>query len=222
MGRPSKRPRMRFDREREAIVAAGARLAAAGLVVAAAGTIGGRADAGLLTPPGGCRPAALAPAALLVTDRDGRVVEGDGRVSSETQLHCAAYRATGAGAVVHTHPVFCTVVSTLADEIAGIHYAVTLFGGSVRVAPYATFGSDELAANVADALRDRTGALMRNHGAVTVGDDLEAAVERTETLEWLAEVHYRAHLAGTPAVLSPEQLAAVEGQRTTLDGRARA
>src|SRR4051812_7390753 len=211
---------MRFDREREAIVAAGARLAAARLVVADAGNISVRVDDGLLITPRGCRLAALDPAALLVTDLDGRVVEGDGRVSSETQLHCAAYRATGARAVVHTHPVFCTVVSTLADEIAGIHYAVTLFGGSVRVAPYATFGSDELAANVADALRDRTGALMRNHGAVTVGDDLEAAVERTEMLEWLAEVHYRAHLAGTPAELTPEQIEAVQGQRVRLDGGA--
>jgi ribulose-5-phosphate 4-epimerase/fuculose-1-phosphate aldolase len=62
---------------------------------------------------------------------------------------------------------------------------------------------------------------MRNHGAVTVGDDLEAAVEATETLEWLAEVHYRAHLAGTPALLSPEQIEAVEAQRAALDGRPR-
>src|SRR3954447_23086281 len=131
MGRPSKRPRMRFDREREAIVAAGARLAAARLVVADAGNISVRVDDLLLITPRGCGLAALDPAALLVTDLDGRLVEGDGRVSSETQLRCAAYRATGAGAVVHTHPVFCTVVSTLADDIAGVHYAVALFGGSV-------------------------------------------------------------------------------------------
>jgi L-fuculose-phosphate aldolase len=210
---------MSHDAERAAIVAAGARLAAAGLVVGGAGNISVRVDDRLVITPRGCRLAALHPDMLVVTDLDGRLVEGEGRVSSETQLHCAAYRATGAGAVVHTHPVFCTVVSTLADEIAGIHYAVALFGGSVRVAGYATFGSDELAANVAAALRERTGALMRNHGAVTVGDDLESALERTETLEWLAEVHYRAHLAGTPAVLTPEQIDAVRGQQVRLDGR---
>jgi L-fuculose-phosphate aldolase len=213
---------MSHEAEREAIVAAGARLAAAGLVVGGAGNLSVRVDDRLIITPRGCRLAALEPDALVVTDLAGRLVEGEGRISSETQLHCAAYRATGARAVVHTHPVFCTVVSTLADEIAGIHYAVAEFGGTVRVAGYATFGSDELAAGVAEALRDRTGALMRNHGAVTVGDDLEAAVEATETLEWLAEVHYRAHLAGTPALLSPEQIEAVEAQRAALDGWPRA
>src|SRR4051812_49204162 len=212
---------MSHEAERAAIVEAGARLAQAGLVVGGAGNISVRVDDRLVITPRGCRLAALDPAALLVTDLDGRLVEGDGRVSSETQLHCAAHRATGAGAVVHTHPVFCTVVSTLADEIAGIHYAVELFGGSVRVAGYATFGSPELAANVAEALRDRTGALMRTHGGVRGGEALESALERTETLEWLAEVHYRAPLAGTPAVLSPEQIEAVRGQQAALDGRAR-
>ena len=213
---------MTYVEQRAAVVAAGARLAAAGLVVGGAGNISVRVEDRLVMTARGSRLAALRPEELLVTDLDGRVLEGGGRASSETPLHCAAYAETGAAAVVHTHPRFCSVVSTLVSEIDGIHYAVALFGGSVRVAGYATFGSPELAANVAAALRGRRGALMRNHGAVTVGDDLEGAVELTETLEWLAFVHYHAHLAGTPSVLSPHDIEQVQGQRAALDGRERA
>jgi L-fuculose-phosphate aldolase len=202
--------------QRQALVAAGARLAATGLVVGGAGNVSVRVDDGMVITPRGCRLGALRPEECLVTDLDGRVLEGDGMASSETPLHCAAYAATGAGAVVHTHSLFCSVVSTLVSEIVGIHYAVALFGGSVRVADYATFGSPELAGHVAQALRGRRGALMRSHGAVTVAADLAEAVELAETLEWLASVHYHAHLAGTPSVLSAEQIQQVQGQRTAL------
>jgi L-fuculose-phosphate aldolase len=208
-----------FPEQRAALVRAGARLAGAGLVVGGAGNASVRVEDRMVITPRGSRLAALRPEELLVCDLDGRVLEGDGRASSETPLHCAAYAATGAGAVVHTHPVFCSVVSTLASEIDGIHYAVALFGGSVRVADYATFGSPELAEHVATALRDRRGALMRNHGAVTVGDDLDTAVELAETLEWLASVHYHAHLAGTPSVLSAQDIERVQGQRAALGRR---
>jgi L-fuculose-phosphate aldolase len=82
----------------------------------------------------------------------------------------------------------------------------------VRVAPYATFGSDELAAGVAAALHGRTGALMRNHGAVTVGPTLAAAYDDTVRLEWLCELWWRARQVGEPALLSDGQLAAAREQ----------
>jgi L-fuculose-phosphate aldolase len=202
--------------QRAAIVAAGARLAATGLIIGGAGNVSVRVDDRMLITRRGSRLGALAPEDCLVCDLDGHVLEGDGMASSETPLHVAAYAETGAGAVVHTHPRFCSIVSTLVSEIGGIHYAVALFGGSVRVADYATFGSAELAESVAQALRGRRGALMRNHGAVTVGDDLEHAMELTETLEWLAFVHYHAQLAGTPSLLSADEIEQVQEQRVAL------
>jgi L-fuculose-phosphate aldolase len=82
-------------------------------------------------------------------------------------------------------------------------------GGPVRVAPYATFGSPELAAQVADALEGRTAALMSNHGTVSHGHDLAAAVNATELLEWAAELYARACELGDPRVLGEAELAAV-------------
>lgn len=207
---------MSYAEQRKALVAAGAQLASAGLIVGGAGNISVRSRDRLVITPRGARLGALRAEECLVTDLDGQVLEGEGMASSETPLHCAAYAETGAGAVVHTHSLFCAVVSTLVREIAGIHYAVTLFGGTVRVADYATFGSPQLARNVAEALNGRRGALMRNHGAVTVGGDLPAAVELAETLEWLAAVHYHAHAAGVPSLLSAEDLQLVQDQRAAL------
>jgi len=85
-------------------------------------------------------------------------------------------------------------------------------GGPVRVAPFATFGSAELAETAVEALADRRGALLANHGALTYGDDLDAAVARAEVLEWLCDVWLRAAAAGTPRVLDPDRLGAVAGE----------
>lgn len=81
-------------------------------------------------------------------------------------------------------------------------------GGPVRVAPYALYGSDELAAHLLDALRDRTGRLLRNHGTVTYGDSLDQALDRTAQLEWMCRVWLTAaSVPGhTPQLLSAAQL----------------
>lgn len=207
---------MTYDQQRTELIVAGKRLASAGFVVGGAGNISVRMGDRLVITARGSRLGALRADDCLITDLAGQVVEGGGMPSSETGLHCAAYAETGASAVVHTHSIFGTVLSTLVSELPGIHYAVAMFGGPIRVAAYATFGSAELAGNVAHALRGRRGALMRNHGAVTVADDLLAAVELAETLEWLATINYYAHAGGTPSMLSAADLERVEQQRAHL------
>lgn len=79
-----------------------------------------------------------------------------------------------------------------------------MFGGPLRVAPYATFGSRELAANVAAAMEGRTAALMSNHGGVTTGPDLPSAGEAAQYLEYVCDVKLRAvsRTAGPDAVYS--------------------
>ena len=79
----------------------------------------------------------------------------------------------------------------------------------MRVAPYRTFGTPELAESVLDALEGRFAALMANHGAITYGGDLAGAVEATHLLEWACTVYWRAAAIGTPRALSPEQVGAV-------------
>ena len=114
--------------------------------------------------------------------------------------------------MVHTHSPAATALSALVDEVPAVHYYTAMFGGPVRVAPYATYGTEELAGKVVHALRERTACLMGNHGAVTVGPDLAAAHDKSWYLEWLCDVYLRAASAGTPRLLSPAQLAAVAGK----------
>jgi len=83
------------------------------------------------------------------------------------------------------------------------------FGGAVRVAPYATFGTAELAGHVIDALEGKTAALMANHGAITYGADMDAAVDASLLLEWGCGVYWHAAALGTPHALDEEQQAAV-------------
>jgi L-fuculose-phosphate aldolase len=140
---------------------------------------------------------------------DGSTDPGHGAISvasSETALHRTVYAVTGAAAVVHCHSHYCTVLSTLVDELPAVHYAITAFGGPVRVAEYATFGTDAIAAAVGTALADRSAALMANHGAVVVGRDIDHAVAMAIQLEWVASIYYAAICAGTPRILSQEQL----------------
>lgn len=187
----------------------GHRAAALGLVVGTAGNLSVRSGDLVAVTPSGVSLERLEPEACPVVDVGGHLVEGDLQPSSETPMHLAIYAATTAGAVVHTHSTFGTVVATTMTELPPIHYTALLLGGAVRVAEYATYGTPELAASVRAALKDRRAALLANHGGITIGHDLDAAFEATRLLEWLCEVYVRAKGVGEPRVLTEEQLAAV-------------
>ena len=140
-------------------------------------------------------------------------LRGGRAATSELGLHLGVYgRFDWAGAVVHTHSPMATAVGCVLDELPPIHYQMLSLGGAVHVAPYATFGSDELHANVLDALQGHTAALMQNHGALTCGTELRSAVDATFLLEWACELYWNASQIGTPSVLDDEQLADVAKQ----------
>jgi L-fuculose-phosphate aldolase len=195
---------------REAIVTTCQELSRSGLVVGTAGNVSVREGDLVAVSPSGLRYADLTPELVGVHRLDGARVEGPLAPTSELPLHLAIYAARPeVGAVVHTHSPSATALSTLVDEIPPVHYYVAMFGGPVLVSPYATYGTDELARNVVHALRGRTGCLMGNHGAVTVGPDLLSAHDKSVYLEWLCDVCLRASSAGSPRLLSTAELDAV-------------
>jgi L-fuculose-phosphate aldolase len=200
---------MLLGAEREALAAACHRVAGGGLVVGTAGNLSLRVDDRVVITPTGGALAELTAEMMSVVDLDGELVEGDLAPTSELPLHLSVYQATGAGAVAHAHAMASTAVSCVCDELPAIHYTILELGGAIRVAPYATFGSEELAANVTEALDGRVAALMQNHGSVAHGRDIGEACTRLELLEWHAELYCRSIALGTPRVLSDEQLEAV-------------
>jgi L-fuculose-phosphate aldolase len=194
---------------REQVAAACRALAEAGLVRATAGNVSARdGERVAITPTGGVL-GELEPEQVAVVDLDGSLVEGPLAPTSEVALHLGAYRRYGAGAVVHTHAPVATALSLVLDELPCVHYEMLALGGTVRVAPYRTFGTEELADVVLDALDGRSAALTANHGAITVGDDLAMAVERAHLLEWACTLYWRAAAIGEPRALGPEALGAV-------------
>jgi L-fuculose-phosphate aldolase len=192
---------------RAAVLRYGRRLAADRLVVGSAGNISVRVGDKIVMTPTGVNYDLITEESVNVLDADGTILAGTGKRSSEWPMHRKVYDLTRAGAVVHTHSPFCVAIGTICDEIPAVHYSVLRLGGpTVRVAPYATFGSDELAKSVAAALQDRFAALLQNHGAIAYGSSLEEAYDRVQLLEWMAEVYWRARLAGSPRILDAAEL----------------
>lgn len=193
----------------EELVATARRTVADGLVVGTSGNVSVRVGDGIvLVTPSGVPYDRLGPRDIVAVDLDGKRYAGTLSPTSELPMHLAIYRTTGARAVVHTHAVHATAVSTLVPELPPVHYMAAALGGPVRVAPYATYGTEELAENMLTALADRTGCLLQNHGAITYGDTLSAAYDRTAQLEWMCRLWLTAHSVPglTPSLLTDEQM----------------
>ncbi|MEU0529572.1 class II aldolase/adducin family protein [Amycolatopsis tolypomycina] len=184
-------------------------LAGEGLLIGSAGNVSMRVgDHVAVTATGVVLGLATADDVTIV-DLDGTVLDGDRAPTSELELHLGIYRRHGAGAVVHTHSPQATAVSLVLDELPCVHYQQLALGGAIRVAPFAVFGSAELAAETLTALEGKAAALLANHGAVTHGPTLEAAVDNALLLEWACGLYVRAATLGAPRVLDPAQQEAV-------------
>jgi len=205
--------------QRAAVVRYAHRMVSDGLVVGTSGNLSVRVGDLLVVTPSGLDYDALTPETVCVCDLSGDLVDGPLQPTSEMPMHLAVYRHTGHGAVVHTHSTAATAVSVLVDELPSVHYLVALFGGSVRVARYATYGTGELAEHMLNALSGRTGCILANHGTVTVGDDLASAYLLSRYLEWLCDVWLRAQSAGTPRVLPDAEIQRVVEKLATYGQR---
>lgn len=207
---------MAHDAERAEIVRYAIAASDSGLSSGTSGNLSIRVDEGVLITPSSLDPHETTPDDICLVSLDGDVLAGDRRPSSEVPMHLAVYASTKARAVVHTHSEYATVISTTHDVLPAVHYNILGLGGPVRVAPYATFGTPELARNIATALEGRAGAILQNHGAITFGPSLRQAYERSVLLEWLAALYWRALQVGEPRLLSDDELADVAAQSARL------
>lgn len=203
---------LRLESERAEIAQYAKRLRPDRLVAGTSGNLSWRVGDLLVVTPSGVDYDACTPELICVCDLDGNQLEGELEATSEMPLHLSVYRHTDHQAVVHTHATAATAVSTFSTELPAFHYLIALFGGPVRVAPYATYGTPELAESVTEALEGRTGCLMANHGTVTVGPTLAKAYELNLYLEWLCDVWLRASTgaASSPSGIRPVQLSEAE------------
>jgi L-fuculose-phosphate aldolase len=201
--------KMVLAEEREAVAGASRHLAEEGLVIGTAGNISARNGDLVAVTPTGADLGTVTAEMITVITLDGEIVDGDLAPTSEVPLHTGIYAATNALAITHAHAMASTALSCTHDELPPLHYSCLSLGGAPRTAPYATFGSQELADNVIKALKGRNAAMMQNHGSIAYGSKMDEAVERLELLEWLAELYWRSASLGTPRVLTDKDFEAI-------------
>lgn len=162
--------------------------------------------------PAGHHKGLLQPADLLLIDRQGHVLFGNGRPSSETPMHLALYRCRpDIGAVVHAHPPLATALTVAGYQLEPplLPEAVVALG-EVPTIPYQMPTTWQFANDVGAAMRQAEAALLENHGSVAVGTTLQAAFNKMEIVERAAQILYLAKLLGRVQPLSPEAVTALQ------------
>lgn len=196
---------------RERVIATALGMNAAGINRARAGNVSARWRAGgfdgFLITPTGVAYDRLSPDDVVAVARDGEV-RGRLAPSSEWRFHRDIYAARpDAHAIVHTHAPFCTTLACLGRGIPAFHYMVAVAGGrDIRCAPYATFGSQELADAAVAALAGRRACLLANHGMIAIGADLDRALGLAIEVESLAETYWRTMQVGEPVLLDDDEM----------------
>jgi L-fuculose-phosphate aldolase len=204
-----------FARERQDVLGAVQRIVALGLVAGASGNVSRR-----IRHEGGDLVAITASRVpyhrmslddIVVVDFEIEPVFGDGIPSSESLAHVAVYAARpDVGGVIHTHSVHASAFAVAGVAIPPIldEQVVTL-GGGVEVAEYAASASEDLAENAVAALGERGAVLLRHHGVLGTGADLDEAVVIVELVERVAQIRSLTLLLGEPQEL-PEAVVQVE------------
>jgi L-fuculose-phosphate aldolase len=196
---------------REEIVRVMIAMDARGLNRGASGNVSARLGEGMLITPTGVSPADLTPAQIILVGPAGDWPTAGPRPSSEWRMHEGILRGRpDVNAVVHCHSRHATILACAGREIPPMHYMVAIAGGaSVPLAPYATFGSSELADAVVQALGGRNAALMANHGLIALGPSLSRALAIAEEVEEQAAVYWGTLAIGGPTLLSDREMTKV-------------
>lgn len=213
-----------YRAEREDVLVAVRRTVDAGLVAGASGNVSRR----IRTPDGDLFAVTASRVPyhrftlddVLIVDADVDAVYGDGIPSSESLCHMAVYRARpDVHAVIHTHSVHASAFAVAGLPIPAIlDEQVISLGGAVEVADYGASASDALADNAVRALRDRAAVLLRHHGVLGVGADLDEAVGVVELVERIAQIRTLSITIGEPRELSPEIVAAEQAVYRMMKG----
>ncbi len=200
---------VKLRHERELVVEYGKKLIASGLTTGTGGNISifDRESGLMLISPSGLDYFKTEPGDVVITDLNGEIVEGDRKPSTEHPMHSIFYREReDISAVVHAHSPYCTTLSCLGWGIPPHHYLVALAGVDVRCAPYAPFGTEDLARCVLEGMQGRNAVLMQNHGMISGAASLEMAFYIAEEIEFLAGVYCRAKSIGEPVLLPEEEM----------------
>lgn len=195
---------------RDEIIATCRKMTELGINHGTAGNVSARIPDGLLITPSGMPYDRMMPADIVRLDHDGNY-DGTRLPSTEWRFHYDIMRnRPDIGAIVHNHAMHCTVLACLRMEIPAFHYMVAVAGGeTIRVAPYARFGTQALSDHALAALEGRNACLLANHGMIALGGSLQQALDLAVEVENLASCYWRCLQVTRPAILSSAQMGEV-------------
>ena len=177
--------------KRNLLVAYGKKLLESGLVQGTWGNLSIRLDdTYMLVTPSGLDYNRLTPLDEVKVEIASGEYEGDLKPSSETAFHCGLYAMRpDVGAVIHTHSKYCAVFAAahMPLEIEDPALAEAFGTDMLPVAAYGLSGTKKLAKNILHVMGKAPGCLMRNHGMIAVGTDIEHAFDRCLKMEQAAE-----------------------------------
>jgi L-fuculose-phosphate aldolase len=135
---------------------------------------------------------------VLLVDTNGKVLEGKGKISTESRVHLYIYKKRkDINSVVHCHPVYTSILSILGKGLTRhIFPEVVLSLGKVPLCKYETPSTAKLAKSLEPYVNYSHAFILQNHGAATIGQTIEDAYFKMEKLEHTAEIIYKANLAG--------------------------
>lgn len=195
--------------ERMKIVEYGKKIITSGLTKGTGGNISifNREKELVAISPSGINYFETKPEDVVIINLKGEVVEGSRKPSSELDMHLIFYqRRKDLNALVHTHSPYAKTIATLGWDIPPITYLVAFAGPNVRCAPYATFGTKELAEKAFEGMIDRRAVLLANHGLIAGAHNIETAFTVAEEIEFSAQIYYQAKAIGEPTMLSEEEM----------------
>ena len=199
------------DQTRLAMIEACRQMNHLGLNQGTSGNISVRVADGIVITPSGVPYDQITPEGMVKIDLNSPPEGLPIAPSTEWPFHQALHQTRpDMPVVLHAHPPYCSVVAVQRRTIPACHYMIAAFGGhDVPLVDYALYGSPDLAAGVAEAMVDRHGCLMANHGATVIGETVARAMWRLQELETLARTFLLSHIGGQPYILSEEQISEV-------------
>jgi len=199
--------------KRQSIIDACRSMNALGINQGTSGNISLRHDTGLLITPTSIPYETMQPEQIVFMGLDGGFDPAQ-RPSSEWRFHLDILKARPeVNAVVHAHPICSTILAIMGLEIPPIHYMIACAGGdTIRCAPYATFGTQELSQHAVRALEGRLACLLEHHGMIAVGPSLSRAMWLAVEVETLARQYHGCLQIGTPRLLPKAEIENVRGR----------
>lgn len=205
---------MKLQSTREQVYETALRMVADGIAHGAQGNISALdAETGLIAiTPSAIPYLKMKVEDIVLVDRQGNVVDGKWRPTSEIACHLVFYqRRADVGAVVHSHAPYSTLFGLKDTPLPMIlTEAATCLGGSVPVAPYRRPGTPELAEVVYESTGSGVSVIMARHGLLTVGANLAEAYDSTMAVETTARLVWMAKAMGMyPQPMEEDEVADV-------------